>query len=403
MVRWKLNSHTCIRLVLILMAAVALVYGVYIMQKPGFLYDALMGIRFLLLFMTIVGLYLIKAKVDRYSALPVGFAIYSICRAGLSGGNLLNQALTLLTWPCIYFLFYTYTKKMIAQNYFQRINIKKLQHIVVGTILLMTVCSVPLIQMHLSGNGRAGEVIFPIYFFLTMLSMVLLLFPHKKKIWILPCLMIVLTTKRSGLLVLAIGLLLAEFSEYYLEGTVKKKGRRLINIIAIIIVAVIGFLVIVQIFHLDILERLASLSEDGGSGRVEIWAAILSSYGSGNIFQQIFGRGFQSVTRLMLTGRAILAHNDYLELIHDYGILGLALCVGWIIQILRLYFKARRYKFHVLPSFSYTVCSLLILSFTSYLLIQSYLMNYTACYLGIVVALVSKNVKDVRFLETSGT
>lgn len=154
-----------------------------------------------------------------------------------------------------------------------------------------------------------------------------------------------------------------------------------------------GFLFVAQSFQLEILERFLSLSQDGGSGRNEIWASILLHYFDGTTTQRLFGRGFQAVTELKLTGRAILAHNDYLEILYDYGIVGLLLLLAWLVQLAYLYRRAWTAKLTILPSYTYALCCVLFLSVFSYLFIQSDLMLFMAFYLGIATATISAGSK----------
>ena len=157
--------------------------------------------------------------------------------------------------------------------------------------------------------------------------------------------------------------------------------------------AVIAMVFLVQTFNLNVLQRFMEISEDGGSGRIQIWGRVYLSYASGSIFERLFGQGYQSVTSLMLTGRAILAHNDYLEILHDYGIIGIVLFSIWLFQVLSNFVKMWYRRDRFLPSYCYTLSAMILLSVLSYFFIQAYLINVTACYLGIVMALSTNNKK----------
>lgn len=387
----KITRFSVIRIVFVLMGMVSIVYAMYVLDKPDLLYKVLLVCRVMLFSMIFVGFYFIKIKIDINTIIPLCFSVYTLIRSYIDGGSILNKTLTIMIWPLIYVLFYSHIRSVKPDD--NRINIerKKTERILMIIMLTLTVCCIPLIQRHLSGNGRAGEVIFPVYFFLTIISIILLVFPNNKALWVLPFLMIILSTKRNGLLIIAGGFLAAQIAEYHLAGTLKEKWKKILILIVTLVIACIVFFMLVRYFDLDILERLSALSEDGGSSRNKIWVRVIDDYKDGSILQYIFGKGYQSVTKMMLTGRSILAHNDYLEILHDYGAIGLALCMVWILQIIIAFVKAWKKKISFLPSFTYTMCSMLLLSLFSYLLIQSYLMNYTAAYLGIAVSLMKNN------------
>ena len=68
------------------------------------------------------------------------------------------------------------------------------------------------------------------------------------------------------------------------------------------------------------INRFLEIKDDSGSGRTVIYKAVLDSFGSSNIFEMIFGHGYLGVNRVI--GRTA-AHNDFLEYLYDFGIVGL--------------------------------------------------------------------------------
>lgn len=383
----RINKFWIIRVVFILMCCVSIIYGIYILDQPYSMYIMLKVTRVLLLLSVCFGFKYNPPHIDRNTSVIMLYSIYILGRSIIGGGDILNQTLTIMTWPLIFLLFYSHTKNVMRHPNGWNKNSKKIKKIIKIYLIVMAGVSVPLILRHLAGQGRAGEVIFPVYFFLTMMSMVVLLFRKEKLLWILPCLMIVLTTKRTGLLIIAIGLFLSQIAEYHRENTLKKKWKRLLGITLAVMAAFIGLIILVRMFNLDIFERFMELSEDGGSGRNKIWLRVYLDYAKGNTIELLFGKGYQSVTSMMLTGRAILAHNDYMEILHDYGAVGLILISVWIIQILYCFIKTWKRRDVILPSFCYSISTIALLSVFSYLFIQSYLMIFIASYLGVVVAL----------------
>lgn len=385
-------------MVFVLMCFVSIIYGVYMLDQSYNIYITLNISRVLLLLMVCFGFKYNPPCCDKNTFSIIIYSLYILGRSIIGGGSVLMQTLTIIIWPLIYLLFYSHTINVMRHPKGKSRNDKLFRKIVIIYILVMAIVSLPLILLHLTGQGRAGEVIFPVYFFLTIIPIVILLFRKKKLLWFLPCLMIVLTTKRVGLLIITIGIFLSQIAEYHRENTLKKKWKRLLGITLALLAAFISLVILVKMLNLDIFERFLELSGDGGSGRNKIWARVYLDYSKGNSIELLFGKGYESVANLMLTGRAILAHNDYLEILHDYGVIGLFLISIWIVQILKCFIKMWKYRDTTLPSFCYSICAIILLSIFSYLFIQSYLMNFIASYLGIVMAL-STNINARKKLN----
>lgn len=70
-----------------------------------------------------------------------------------------------------------------------------------------------------------------------------------------------------------------------------------------------------------IIERLLSIKDDGGSGRVDIYDDILNRINQSTFSESIFGHGYLSTMLFASKGRS--AHNDFLEVYFDFGALGL--------------------------------------------------------------------------------
>ena len=124
--------------------------------------------------------------------------------------------------------------------------------------------------------------------------------------------------KRGALIAGVIGLLLFI---YYQLRTIKREHR------------IRGFLFVsaglgIMIYYLNqffesneyLLSRLQSIEEGNSSGRDIIFAHIYNGWLEGNIFELFFGFGFASSFKFA----GNFAHNDWLELLSNFGILGAA-------------------------------------------------------------------------------
>lgn len=67
-------------------------------------------------------------------------------------------------------------------------------------------------------------------------------------------------------------------------------------------------------------NRFLEIKDDSGSGRTSIYKAVLNSFYDSNILEILFGHGYLGVNRII--GHTA-AHNDFLEYLYDFGIIGL--------------------------------------------------------------------------------
>lgn len=131
---------------------------------------------------------------------------------------------------------------------------------------------------------------------------------------------IILGAKRGAFITGTIGMI---YFIYYQLSIVKKKNR-----LKGYFITIIGVLVLLNFFNdfylnNDLLQkRLKGISTEGGSGRDIIYANIFDSwYKSDSFINLLFGFGFAS--SLQLSGVQVYAHNDWLELLSNFGLLGI--------------------------------------------------------------------------------
>lgn len=126
-------------------------------------------------------------------------------------------------------------------------------------------------------------------------------------------------SKRGALISGSIGTL---FFLYYKLRMVPKKNR--IRAYLVIILALIG--IVYYAYHVYItneylVRRINSMSIDNSSGRNTIYTSVFNSWlNTDSIINLLFGFGFAS--SLSLSGSGHYAHNDWLELLSNFGLLG---------------------------------------------------------------------------------
>lgn len=128
--------------------------------------------------------------------------------------------------------------------------------------------------------------------------------------------------KRGAIIIGGVGML---FYIFFLLRTVSKRNRikgYIISFIGVILIGIYAY----DFFTKNefLMERLQQLEIGGYSGRNTIYTNLFNAwYASDNFFNLLFGYGFASSVTLSGTGN--LAHNDWLELLTNFGLLGLSL------------------------------------------------------------------------------
>ena len=82
---------------------------------------------------------------------------------------------------------------------------------------------------------------------------------------------------------------------------------------------------------LGAVQKIRRLDETGASNRIPIYISTIQSFFDGNIFQIVFGRGYNAVSNYL----GVSAHNDFLEVLYDYGILGFVSYLLMFVQLIK--------------------------------------------------------------------
>jgi len=126
-----------------------------------------------------------------------------------------------------------------------------------------------------------------------------------------------------------------------------------------------------SLFENNILfSRLQRLGQDGGSGRISIYEEIFNSLESSSFFQLLFGHGYNSVIKI--TTEEVTAHNDFLEILYNYGIFAFFIYLLIHYQLLKKTIYCLKKRNTYAFSMTYTYVIFIILSSISHIIIYQY-------------------------------
>ena len=172
------------------------------------------------------------------------------------------------------------------------------------------------------------------YYMLYLMPMFFLFLKEKYRnlAFIIMLIMIVMSAKRGGMFALVLGFL----AYSYTSRISNRKG--FIRFLLLVGVLIDAFILMDNYMGGLVVERYEETFDDEGHGRLGIWALVWTMIQDSDWQHSLFGHGFGSVT--IDNGIGFSAHNDYLEIIYDFGWVGLVLfvvaLVAWIVYALRL-------------------------------------------------------------------
>lgn len=190
---------------------------------------------------------------------------------------------------------------------------------------------------------------------------------------------VLFSMKRSAFIIFLFAMVV-----YLLIGLFKsrKKTKKLVCLSAVILSACTGFVYFNQSTGGYLIHRLGSSIEDQGSGRIQIYEEVLRSFADSGLVNLIIGHGYNNV--VTFTSAGLSAHNDFLEVLFDFGLLGFSLYLFMHILILKktisLFFEKHFYA----GPFAVSFVIFFLMSMVSHLIIYpTYFLFLVAFWGGI--------------------
>ena len=176
-----------------------------------------------------------------------------------------------------------------------------------------------------------------------------------------------ISNKRGGVIAGGMSILAYYVVVYLFSGQINI-SKRLKQSVLFAIILVGFYFVIRMILSSDstmVMDRFSSLQDDEGSGRLDIWKEVWASIKNSSFISLFFGHGIDSVKQVTSDGNS--AHNEYLEIMYDFGWVAL-LCFLWFIirlfKMCNILIKERSEIAAPLLSLSIMLVSMSIISHT---------------------------------------
>lgn len=130
--------------------------------------------------------------------------------------------------------------------------------------------------------------------------------------------------------------------------------RKAIWVYFVVIFAAIGgiivFNVLLRVLPAEVTQRFSTeyISENGSTGRADIWVYLLNRFADDTVFYQLFGHG-AGTTPVYNTMNGLVAHNIFIDNLIQIGILGLLIYTGMTVSFI---YKAGKFN----DGFLFPIC-----------------------------------------------
>jgi len=276
--------------------------------------------------------------------------------------------------PCVFLLFFTttYWQANVEHYFIKMFSI----FLVYCSFLCYQISSIPSLDSYLELSA-SNMVFWP----MCCLPFVFLL--DNKKLQYVLLLVIVFVVlycqKRSSTIIILTVAAMMLFD----GGTSTRRGW-------IILIAIVATYFVAQYFmsaYLDnIAYRMRTINEDQGSGRIVLWADIFNALSDNNIIEWIFGRGEGSITQT----RHPNAHNDALQLLFEYGIIGVVFYFTFVVRAIKKTIALRQSRSRYFMGYFTCVITIIVMGAVSNLFVFYSFFAFLCAYMGMAEALSAK-------------
>ena len=333
-----------------------ILYSVFLVElnyiRPGYYFGyPIMSLGYMiglgyLLFSKPTGKFGLRTMTVLY-AISVTFSCL-LASSGSSGSTVLTDIIKNTEWVIVFCLAYYVGTKQKSLGF-----ISKLVSYVLLPVLYILYYLLLTRTFYVGEEEGYRDAIFPI---LVLTPFVLMDKSKMKYVHIVISLALVLiSAKRSAIIAIVPAYVIYFIISLLSQGKKQATNKLKILIPLVLIVAVLYYLSTKGLFG-TVLERFRAMNDDSGSGRDLIYFPLLKSFSVSPFFQQLFGHGTGS-TRVVV-GK--LAHNDFLQVLFDYGLISLSIFVIIYIGFIRMAFRMRRRKDVFLEEYSVYVYNLVL-------------------------------------------
>lgn len=331
-----------------------------------------------------------KLLSSRLNLIVFLWMIYIVFNAIINSDNLFLDLRETLWWPLTYFLFYfiAYNDK---NNHYINLLIKYFPFFFVA--LSLQYASIRLASLNLGSLiAQAMISVNHVFFVVLLLPFAFLIKKKALKYFILfiGLLATLFSFKRSAMAFVGPILVMAVYYDFF-----KNSKNGIMK--GLLIASAFLFFFFLTFSYIDhktgghISNRIELATVDGGSGRTDTYKAVWRNFIIKSWEYKLVGSGHNAVRNeaIMTLENTVSAHNDFLEVLYDYGIIGIGLYFLFIVKILQRTFSLRQVNAKYYHAHLAVLIIFIIMSMVSHLILYP---TYFA-YLVIIWAIVEGQMR----------
>lgn len=181
-----------------------------------------------------------------------------------------------------------------------------------------------------------------------------------------------------------------------LRGT-GKKWIKILIVVALIGGGIYGYSYGDEILGGELSERVNREETDEGRNRLAIYTVTWAMIQSSDPSSLILGHGHFSVRRDSIL--EISAHNDFLEVIYDYGLVIFILYIGLVVYVIKRSVRLFRSNSELFLPYAVSLSIFIVMSMVSHLILYTSYFNYLVLFWGSVEGFYSRKTKLKKALR----
>lgn len=243
----------------------------------------------------------------------------------------------------------------------------------------------------LENKSLSGNVVYYLLVYLPLTPMIKSTI-LKRGLYVFQFIVILLSNKRTALIAFVAYCLSYEWMTDK-NISLKRRIYKGVLYIMILVILYIIFPIICEKLHITVFNELelSHITEDGGSNRLYIYNQLWQTQKNSSIKHWLIGSGYNSVLLSKVCtdgflGSSVSAHNDFLEVLYDYGVIGISIYVTFFLSLINKGINMVRDQYKYGKSFISSILIVIFTSLTSHLIIY---LNYYAiifCFWALCLA-----------------
>lgn len=321
--------------------------------------------------------------------------VYVFLNVLLNSANVLFDLREVIWWPSVFLIFF-------AVFYGKFLNVR-FNFLLKSMIFLLVILFVQFILIRFSTVGfsiiTGGKSLNHVFYVILLTPFIFLL---RNKTWkyLLFSLAIVaalISFKRSAMICMFLMLLVSIYFDY-----IKDQRGNFFSKIFIGFIVVIGLSGLYEHFNSRsddyITNRLSSIQDDGGSGRVDIYNTVFNSFEKQFFENKLMGVGHNGVRNSGIVwetrgvaNQYLSSHNDFIEIVYDYGIIGIIIYFFFIKSVIYNTLKIRKLDSKLFQANIVSLIMFLVMSMVSHLILYPTYFAYLIILWAITASYLHQN------------